>query len=773
MSTLSERIAARIQARTVVQPPTQLRLASKTNVDALKETTTLGFKSDGSGFYRSATAKVAAGIWKMEGSPVAGYSLYRVSQECPPEDPECEAPPAPVTARRTASRTAGEVPAVWDADDTTYRCPKCDRALHWWKDDLDGGSCECGQDLSNPEYRQASATPESKADAAERESQGLTIAPPGSEDLKVAMSVKRAAYLRHIAVNLVTAGALAVDAVSKATPVILDRITRKAERRPMDRSISSWAGLAHLGGEKNAVHARRAFTAGVLGRVFAAQHNVPTILGVRLASILAGQPVKTAATMVAALRGDVNARRATAAFPPVLLKEAIRLWNLNAENRIQIGMPATAARVAEVLAEKQWHDCLHCNAEYSASRSGTNWKCAWCQGSFSDKQAQALYDEMYAPGDSLGGPPGGAPGGFDPVTDCPSCGAHAVNPDDATVDEGACTQCGFRVKYDDNGNVVEAKTAQDWGGPEDMPGQSPMAGEDCPACGKPDVFPSKGGYRCDSCMEEFAEHDPSSGELVPRAASFAVRKAVDESAKKYWTTYFGSYGDTWVAEVKRRLTADLCADVLKRRAVDDDAAKYYSEYFGAYGDELVEEKDRAVTKRKEGQLQAPATPAPTPADAAPVTAQEEPENTGFNDFGEPTFPADRPRARGNDDGGYSCSKCGENLPDEVLPGRVCPGCQGAFSLPPDTAYPRKGMAAKKVNRFAGKKILLQERTASVRIALAEGSSAQSRILIVSRKGAAAERVYPTPAEGMTAFGVAVRQHIGLWHPSSSSTSSHP
>jgi hypothetical protein len=75
------------------------------------------------------------------------------------------------------------------------------------------------------------------------------------------------------------------------------------------------------------------------------------------------------------------------------------------------------------------------------------------------------------------------------------------------------------------------------------------------------------------------------------------RIAVDDAAKRYWQTYFGDYGSTWVGDVKRRLRADLISASLKATGVDQAAADYYGAYFGDYGEDLVEEKARSLKSK--------------------------------------------------------------------------------------------------------------------------------------------------------------------------------
>jgi len=116
-------------------------------------------------------------------------------------------------------------------------------------------------------------------------------------------------------------------------------------------------------------------------------------------------------------------------------------------------------------------------------------------------------------------------------------------------------------------------------------------------------------------MKEFSIRDRIACDLVNKfgestvgkwaSAFVAYRKgtcelqkkiAVDTTAKDYWTSYFGEYGDEWVRDVKRRVRADLTSAKLKMQGVDSTAVDYWGNYFGEYGDELVKEVDRAVKK---------------------------------------------------------------------------------------------------------------------------------------------------------------------------------
>jgi hypothetical protein len=72
--------------------------------------------------------------------------------------------------------------------------------------------------------------------------------------------------------------------------------------------------------------------------------------------------------------------------------------------------------------------------------------------------------------------------------------------------------------------------------------------------------------------------------------------AIDDSARKYFEDYYGPYGKDLVAEIKKRVVADLAKTWMTKSGVDDVAAEYYSEYWAEYGQELV--RDIGVTDRR-------------------------------------------------------------------------------------------------------------------------------------------------------------------------------
>jgi len=83
-----------------------------------------------------------------------------------------------------------------------------------------------------------------------------------------------------------------------------------------------------------------------------------------------------------------------------------------------------------------------------------------------------------------------------------------------------------------------------------------------------------------------------------------LRLAVDDKAKRYFEDYYGPYGVELVADVQRRVRADLAYKWLTKHGVDQAAAEYWSNYFSenGYGAELVGDIARRLsptTKNKE------------------------------------------------------------------------------------------------------------------------------------------------------------------------------
>jgi len=84
------------------------------------------------------------------------------------------------------------------------------------------------------------------------------------------------------------------------------------------------------------------------------------------------------------------------------------------------------------------------------------------------------------------------------------------------------------------------------------------------------------------------------GSLARTVASafnqFKGRKlAVDEKAQAYFESYYGPYGQEMVAEIQRRVRADLAHRWLLKNGVDEKAAEYWSHYYSdtGYGAEMI------------------------------------------------------------------------------------------------------------------------------------------------------------------------------------------
>jgi hypothetical protein len=176
------------------------------------------------------------------------------------------------------------------------------------------------------------------------------------------------------------------------------------------------------------------------------------------------------------------------------------------------------------------------------------------------------------------------------------------------------------------------------------------------------------------------------------------KKAIDTTAKDYWKSYFGEYGEEWVRDVKRRFRADFVAAKLKMQGIDDTATDYYKNYYGEYGDELTKEVDRAVTKNPKVEPEGRKTAAPLGASA-------------------PTMP-----------------------------------------LPPDG----KGNTPKHRDIFAGVKLLMDESLpgGTNRVGLAASPTGGKGYVVLIQSGNAQKMAFrERQDEALHMFGVAVKQHI--------------
>jgi len=79
-----------------------------------------------------------------------------------------------------------------------------------------------------------------------------------------------------------------------------------------------------------------------------------------------------------------------------------------------------------------------------------------------------------------------------------------------------------------------------------------------------------------------------------------MKLAVDDKARKYFEDYFGPYGQELVADIQRRVRADLALRWLKKNGVDEAAAEYWSTYFSEndYGAALVSEIPKKLSPAK-------------------------------------------------------------------------------------------------------------------------------------------------------------------------------
>lgn len=148
----------------------------------------------------------------------------------------------------------------------------------------------------------------------------------------------------------------------------------------------------------------------------------------------------------------------------------------------------------------------------------------------------------------------------------------------------------------------------------------------CKSCGGRHESRQEEGTCADCQSEDIIWEDMDSKKANLRSACLAriPRRAVDESAKRYWQTYFGDYGTTWVGDVKRRLKADMLKVALVKLAVDSSAADYYADYFGDYGKDLVEEKARSLKDTKKDDKKEASKAAACPPDCPPKEEKKEP-----------------------------------------------------------------------------------------------------------------------------------------------------
>ena len=91
-------------------------------------------------------------------------------------------------------------------------------------------------------------------------------------------------------------------------------------------------------------------------------------------------------------------------------------------------------------------------------------------------------------------------------------------------------------------------------------------------------------------VEEYGDPARRVASVYLEAKKGLCKLAVDESAKDYWESYYGEYGEQLVKDVKKRVKADVAFEWLTKCGVDAAAAEYWQNYFteGGYGKALTE-----------------------------------------------------------------------------------------------------------------------------------------------------------------------------------------
>jgi len=80
------------------------------------------------------------------------------------------------------------------------------------------------------------------------------------------------------------------------------------------------------------------------------------------------------------------------------------------------------------------------------------------------------------------------------------------------------------------------------------------------------------------------------------ATTGSYKIAIDESARNYFESYYGPYGKDLVAEIKKRVVADITKTWMVKNGVDEAAADYWSNYFAdGYGAELIKDVEKRPT----------------------------------------------------------------------------------------------------------------------------------------------------------------------------------
>ena len=75
--------------------------------------------------------------------------------------------------------------------------------------------------------------------------------------------------------------------------------------------------------------------------------------------------------------------------------------------------------------------------------------------------------------------------------------------------------------------------------------------------------------------------------------------AIDRSAKEYWESYLGPFGQEMVREIKKRVRADLAKAWMRKHGVDDAAAEYWAQYYGEYGEKWVSVVPKMISPKSD------------------------------------------------------------------------------------------------------------------------------------------------------------------------------
>ena len=96
--------------------------------------------------------------------------------------------------------------------------------------------------------------------------------------------------------------------------------------------------------------------------------------------------------------------------------------------------------------------------------------------------------------------------------------------------------------------------------------------------------------KADEAVEDYGTPAAKVASVYEEAKQGLCKMAVDESAKAYWESYYGEYGEQLVKDVKKRVKADVAFEWLTKCGVDQACADYWQSYFteGGYGKALTE-----------------------------------------------------------------------------------------------------------------------------------------------------------------------------------------